>query len=357
MTRAATERLSTLTGVAVPVVQAPMAGVSTPAMAGAVSAAGGLGSIAVGALSAAAAETAIRDALPRCAGRLNVNVFTHARPRRNPAREAAWLRTLTPWFEELGVPPPAAMNEIYRTLDDEPDMLDVLTALRPPVVSFHFGLPTAASIHALKSYGACLIATATSVAEARRLVASGIDVIVAQGFEAGGHRGAFGDVPDEGLSTFTLLPRVVEAVDVPVLAAGGISSGAGIAAAMAMGAAGVQMGTAFVECPESAAGQAYRRMLREEPRHTAMTRLFSGRPARGIVNRFVRELQHLAAAVPDYPAAYDAAKQLSAAAPAGSTDFAAMWAGQGPVRERPLAAGELVRALGDEMTAALAGLM
>lgn len=343
-------RFTELLGLELPLVQAPMAGVSTAALAGAVSSAGALGSIAVGAMPAAAAEKAIATGLSECSGVLNVNVFTHARPHRDRAREAAWLQTLEPWFREFGAAPPDALQEIYRTFDDDPEMLDVLLALRPPVVSFHFGLPEAGSLRALKESGACLMATATSVAEAHRIEAAGIDVIVAQGFEAGGHRGAFSGEWDECLPTFSLLPRIVSAVEVPVLAAGGIMTGAGITAALTLGAAGAQMGTAFVDCPESAASDAHRQALRREPRTTAMTRVFSGRPARGIVNRFVREAGNDAHAVPDYPVAYDAGKRLAAAAQTtGSAEFTAMWAGQGPMRKETLPAGDLVRRLREEM--------
>jgi nitronate monooxygenase len=192
------------------------------------------------------------------------------------------------------------------------------------------------------------------VTEARRLEAAGIDVIVAQGFEAGGHRGAFAAEPDECLSTFTLLPRIVGAVNVPVLAAGGIATGAGIAAALALGAAGAQLGTVFIDCPESAAGEAYRRALRADEMTTAMTAVFSGRRGRGIVNRFVRELGDREREVPDYPVAYDAGKRLAAAATAaGSHEFTAMWAGQGPQREAALPATELVGRLGEELAATL----
>ena len=337
-------------GLKLPIVQAPMAGVSTAALAGAVTGAGGLGSVAVGASAPETADETLAAALKTGRGMLNVNVFTHTRPRRDVERERAWLRTLQPWFGEFDAQAPGSLDEIYRTFDDQPEMLDVLLAHRPPVVSFHFGLPRAQSIRALKSYGAYLIATATSVAEARQLEAAGIDAIVAQGFEAGGHRGTFvDDTNDECLSTFTLLPRVVGAVDLPVLAAGGISSGAGIAAAQALGASGVQMGTVFIDCPESAATHGYRHALHAEGMTTAITRVFSGRRARGIVNRFVREVACHEREVPDYPVAYDAGKRLAAAATAaGSESFTPMWAGQGPVRPEALPAAELIARLAEE---------
>ncbi len=344
--------ITDLLDLTLPIVQAPMAGVSTPALAGAVSDAGGLGSLAVGAMTAGAADQAIAAARSATTGPVNVNVFVHPAPRRDPIREAAWLARLAPRFLELGATAPDALAEIYRPLDDDPAMLEVLLDHAPSVVSFHFGLPRAATVRSLKAAGCRLLATATSAAEARVLEQAGIDAVIAQGFEAGGHRGAFGSV-DRQLPTFKLLPAVVAAVSVPVLAAGGISRGADIARALAAGAAGAQLGTAFVECPESAADPAYREALRAPDRRTAMTRAFSGRPARGLVNRFIDEFAPHEREAPDYPLPYDAAKRLAAAAmAAGSTAFSARWAGTGPVRATPLPATALLTALMEELNAA-----
>ena len=339
--------LTELLDLRLPLIQAPMAGVSTPGLAGAASGAGALGSIAVGAMTADAADRAIAEALGACDGPLNVNVFTHAPATRNPRREAAWLHRLEPWFSAFDAEPPAVLREIYPTLDAAPDLLDAILDHRPPVVSLHFGLPAPETLRRL------LLATATSVAEARRLDAAGIDVIVAQGWEAGGHRGVFEPARDEPLATFDLLGHIVAAVSRPVVAAGGLSGGADIARAAALGAAGVQLGTAFVSCPESAAGPAYRQALADPGRTTTMTPVISGRPARALDNRFVRELAGFADEVPDYPVAYDAGKALAAAAAAtGSHDFDVMWCGTGPVRERALPAADLVRAIADELAAA-----
>lgn len=338
-----------LLDLSLPIVQAPMAGVSTPALAAAVSDAGGLGSLAVGAMTAGAADAAIAEARRASTGPLNVNVFVHQPPRRDAGREAAWLRRLTPLFEEFGATPPAQLAEIYPTLDDAAELLSVLLDHAPAVVSLHFGLPRPATLRALQTAGCALLATATSVAEARLLQDAGIDVVIAQGYEAGGHRGAFASGADEELSTFALLPAVVHAVDVPVLAAGGLSNGADLTQALELGAAGVQLGTVFVDCPESAATDAHRRALRDPERRTAMTAAFSGRPARSLVNRFVRELGEHDADAPDYPLAYDAAKRLAAAAgAAGSSEFAAQWAGAGRPRPQPLPAAALLRALEEE---------
>ncbi|MFU8815150.1 MAG: NAD(P)H-dependent flavin oxidoreductase [Pseudomonadales bacterium] len=343
----------------IPLVQAPMAGVSTAALAAAVSGAGGLGSIAVGALTPEAADRAIAEAMQAAPGPLNVNVFAHPRPRRDRDREAAWLRTLAPAFAECGASPPPALEEIYRPFDDQPAMLEVLLAHQPAVVSFHFGVPAVPALQALKRYGACLMATATSVAEAREIEAAGFDVVIAQGYEAGGHRGSFHRGLDERLSTLTLLPRVAAAVSIPVVAAGGISSGQDVAMALASGADGVQMGTAFIGCTESAANSAYRQALQSPNMSTVMTALFSGRPARAIVNRFVRTYGHAESQAPAYPVAYDAAKRLAAAAPSemgemGAGDFAAMWAGQGKIRHQGLAAASLMHLLRQELQAAAA---
>lgn len=347
--------LTDLLDLQAPLLQAPMAGVSTPALAAAVSRAGALGAIAVGAMTADAADAAIGEALRACSGPLNVNLFAHAPARRNPEREAEWLRRLEPWFAEFDAAPPRTLGEIYPTMDAAPDLLAAVLDHRPAVVSLHFGLPEARTLQRLRAAGATLVATATSVAEARHLAAAGIDVIVAQGWEAGGHRGVFDPARDDRLPTFELLPRVVDAVRIPVVAAGGLASGADIARALALGAAGVQLGTVFAGCPESAAGDAYRRALADPNRTTAMTPVVSGRPARSLRNRFVRELADLAGLVPDYPVAYDAGKALAAAAArAGTHDFDVMWCGAGPVRDDALPATGLVRALMAETDAALA---
>jgi nitronate monooxygenase len=337
-------------GIALPIVQAPMAGVGTPALAAAVTSAGGLGSIAVGAMTPAAADAAIAATLAAAPGPINVNVFAHPIPERDAHREAGWLALLAPAFEAAGVPPPASLEEIYPPFGS--DLLAVLLEHRPAVISFHFGVPSASAIDALKRAGACLLATVTSAAEARVVEAAGIDVVIAQGWEAGGHRGAFLPGEETRLSTLTLLPRVIEAVRLPVIAAGGITCGRGIAAVLALGASAVQMGSAFIDCVESAASDTHRRALRDDP-PTVMTRVFSGRPARGIVNRFVTTFGHAEAAVPEYPLAYDAARRLSAAT-GGSAGFTAMWAGQGRIHHYGLSAAELVATLVRELEEARA---
>lgn len=334
-----------------PLIQAPMAGVSTPALAAAVSEAGGLGSIAVGATDASGARAMIAATRERTARPFNVNLFVHATPRPDPAREAAWLGELAPLFAEFGAEPPPALRTIYRSFADDPAMLAMLLDTAPPVVSFHFGLPPADAIAALQARGTVLLATATSIAEARAIEAAGIDAIVAQGIEAGGHRGVFDPAaPDDALGTLALVRLLVRSTRLPVIAAGGIMDGAGIAAALDLGAAAAQLGTAFIACPESAANAGYRAALAGPGAwHTRMTALISGRPARALPNRFTALEATIAATPPDYPIAYDAGKALHAAALArGEHGFSAYWAGQGAPLARALPAAELVAALLEE---------
>jgi len=344
--------LADLLGIRLPIVQAPMAGVSTPALAAAVSNAGGLGSIAVGSADVEATRRLIRETRALTGRPFNLNLFCHRPPRRDPAREARWLETLAPRFRSFGAEPPARLAEVYRTFVGDETMLALLLEERPPVVSFHFGPPPRAAADALRAAGVRLLASATNLDEARALEAAGADAIVAQGYEAGGHRGVSDpDAPDDRLGTLALTRLLAARCQVPVIAAGGIMDGAGIAAALALGAGAAQLGTAFVGCPESSADAAYRAALASPAAaHTVMTRLISGRPARCLQNRFTE----LAAAVdegtlPDYPLAYAAGKALATAArAAGETGFSAQWAGQGAPLARFLPAAELVAALEDE---------
>ena len=344
--------LADLLGIRLPIVQAPMAGVSTPALAAAVSNAGGLGSIAVGSADVEATRRLIRETRALTGRPFNLNLFCHRPPRRDPAREARWLETLAPRFRSFGAEPPARLAEVYRTFVGDETMLALLLEERPPVVSFHFGPPPRAAADALRAAGVRLLASATNLDEARALEAAGADAIVAQGYEAGGHRGVSDpDAPDDRLGTLALTRLLAARCRVPVIAAGGIMDGAGIAAALALGAGAAQLGTAFVGCPESSADAAYRAALASPAAaHTVMTRLISGRPARCLQNRFTE----LAAAVdegtlPDYPLAYAAGKALATAArAAGETGFSAQWAGQGAPLARFLPAAELVAALEDE---------
>lgn len=343
-------------GVEVPIVQAPMAGVSTPALAAAVSNAGGLGSIGVGATDAAGARAAIADLRSRTDRAFNVNVFVHGPAKADPAREAAWLDWLSPLFAEFGAEPPKALRTIYKSFADDEEMLATLIETKPPVVSFHFGVPTLDVIRGLKRVGATLLATATSLEEARKIEAAGIDAIVAQGIEAGGHRGVFDpSAPDDGLGTIALTRLLVQNIKLPIIAAGGIMDGAGIAAVLDLGASAAQLGTAFIACPESAADEAYRAALTGPGAyHTRLTSLISGRPARALANRFTELHKGVAALLPpDYPIAYDAGKALhSAAKGKGEHGFGAQWAGQGAPLARAMPAAELVATFVRELNAA-----
>lgn len=336
-----------------PIFQAPMAGVSTPAMAAAVTNAGGLGALGLGAATPEQARAMIRDTRAATDGPFNVNLFCHAPARTDAVIEAAWLAELAPLFAGFGAVPPETLSEIYRSFLVDDAMLAMLLEERPAVVSFHFGLPDARRIAALRDAGILLFASATSPGEARAAEAAGIDAVVAQGYEAGGHRGIFDpEAHDDRLGTLALTQILVRDLSVPVIAAGGIMTGGGIAAALAAGAAAAQLGTAFVGCDESAADAAYRAALAgAAAHHTRMTAAISGRPARCLQNRFTDWAEaHRDARVPAYPVAYDAGKALNAAAKAaGEGGFGAQWAGQGAPLARAMPAGDLLALLAAEM--------
>jgi len=337
-------------GVRLPIIQAPMAGTSTPRLAAAVTEAGGLGSIAVGAVKAAAARDMIAAVRQATRGPFNVNVFCHRPARRDRTRETAWLQALAPEFARFDAAPPARLEEIYTSFVVDPDMLDVLLDTRPAVVSFHFGLPPPDVIRCLKAAGILLLSTATSLAEAEAGVAAGVDAIVAQGWEAGGHRGVFDPAePDARLGVAALIRLLVRRLDVPVIAAGGVMDGAGVAAVLDLGAQAAQLGTAFICCPESSADAFHREALfGPSPFATTMTSLISGRPARCLANAFTAldEGQLGGLTPPDYPIAYDAGKALAAAARArGNGGYGAQWAGQGARLARALPAAELMAML------------
>ena len=338
--------------VRIPIVQAPMAGVSTPVLAAAVSNAGGLGSIAVGATDPAGAQAMIEATRGLTKGAFNVNLFVHSAPRADDAREHIWLDALRPLFQAYGAEPPSALRSIYKSFADDDDMLAMLIGQAPPVVSFHFGIPGADRIAALKGAGCLLIASATSLAEAKAIERAGIDMVVAQGCEAGGHRGVFDPAaPDDRLGTMALTRLLVKRSALPVIAAGGLMDGAGIKAALALGAVAAQLGTAFIPCPESSADDAFRAAL-DSPgaEHTVVTSAISGRPARCLANRFTDWARDAPSQVPDYPIAYDAGKALHAAAKAcGESGFGAQWAGQGAPLSRTLGAAQLLSLLWQEV--------
>lgn len=324
-----------------PVILAPMAVAGTPALAAAVSNAGGLGSLAIGHLTVAQAAAEIARTRALTDRSFAVNLFCHRPARRDAAAEAAWLDRLSPLFAQYGAVPPASLHEIYPSFTGAGPMLDLLCETRPALVSFHFGLPDAEALRRLRGAGAVLAATATSRAEADAIAAAGLDLVVAQGWQAGGHRGVFDeDGPDERLETLDLL-AALQRTALPVIAAGGIMEAADVRVALAGGAVAVQCGTAFLRAPEAAATAAHRAAL--SGGQTTMTRAVSGRLARSVENLFTAID---GADAPAYPVAYDAGKALNAAAvAAGEAGYGAQWAGTGAARAVARPAAETVAAL------------
>jgi len=339
--------LQTLFGIELPIVQAPMAGVQGSALAVAVSNAGGLGSLPCALLDATAMRKELASLAAQTRRPFNVNFFCHAQSAPDVQREARWHAALAPYFAEFGVDPARIATGAGRAAFDA-EAAGLLAEFRPPVVSFHFGLPAPELLARVRAWGAKIMSSATTVDEARWLEAHGVDAVIAQGLEAGGHRGIFlGDDLSTQVGTFALLPQIVRAVNVPVIAAGGIADARGVAAALALGAAGVQVGTAYLLCPEANTSALHRAALKSEAaRVTALTNLFTGRPARSIVNRLMRELGPISAAAPAFPLAVAAIAPLRAAAEArGSSDFTSLWAGQNASGCREVGAGELTRSL------------
>jgi nitronate monooxygenase len=339
--------LRDLLGIEHAIIQAPMAGVQGSALAIAVSNAGGLGSLPCAMLGL----SALREELERIRAQTNkpynVNFFCHRPPVPNAERDAAWRSTLSPYYRELGLDieaiPAAAARGSFTV-----EAADILSEFKPAVVSFHFGLPSPELLARVRSWGAKILSSATTVEEARWLEAHGADAIIAQGLEAGGHRGMFlSDDLTTQVGTTALLPQVVRAVAVPVIAAGAIVDATTVTAAVALGAAGVQVGTAYLLCPEATTSAVHRAALKSEAaRHTALTNLFSGRPARGIVNRVMREIGPINALAPAFPLAGAAVAPLRAKAESlGSGDFSPLWSGQNASGCKEIPAAELTRQL------------
>jgi len=334
----------------VPIIQAPMAGLALSDVVVAVSEAGGLGSLACALLNVDQARSELEIIRRQTSRPINVNFFCHKPPRADPAREVMWRRRLDAYFVELGLDSNAPFPSSDRAPFDE-KMCDLVMEFHPEVVSFHFGLPDKNLMARVQRAGAKIISSATSVDEARWLEDRGCDAVIAQGYEAGGHRGAFltQDVSTQ-VGTMALVPQVVDAVTVPVIAAGGIADSRGIAAAFALGASAVQIGTAYLLCPEAKTSPAYRQALRNaKDNETALTNVFTGRPARGMVNRLVREVGPMSDSAPDFPLAAAALAPLrSKSEMAGSADFSPWWAGQAIRLFRELPAGELTKQLAAE---------
>ena len=339
--------LQNLFGIEFPLIQAPMAGAQAAKLAIAVSNAGGLGSLPCAMLTLDAMKKELGEIKSQTAKPYNVNFFCHVPPVPSDEREARWRAALTPYYNEFGIDAaniPAGPGRAPFTAE----AADVLSEFKPAVVSFHFGLPPSNLMERVRSWGGKIISSATTVDEACWLEHHGVDAVIAQGLEAGGHRGIFlsGDLTTQ-LGTFALLPQIVRAVKVPVIAAGGIADAQGVAAAMALGAAGVQVGTAYLLCPEAMTSSVHRAALKSAgTRHTALTNIFTGRPARGIVNRVMREMGAINSAAPEFPLATSAIAPLRAKAEGqGSGDFSPLWSGQNAGGCKEIPAAQLTREL------------
>lgn len=339
--------LQSLLGTALPIIQAPMAGAQGSALAIAVSNAGGLGSLPCAMLAPDAMRKELAAIRAGTDKPYNVNFFCHTPPAPQPGVEARWRETLAPYYAEFGIDPDTIPAGPGR-LPFSGEAADILDEFRPPVVSFHFGLPADALLERVRRTGARILASATTVDEALWLQERGVDAIITQGLEAGGHRGMFlSDDLSTQVGTFALLRQLAPVTRVPLIAAGGIADAQGVAAAMALGAAGVQVGTAYLCCPEATISALHRAALMSPAaRHTAVTNLFSGRPARGIVNRVMRELGPVNPSVPAFPLATSAIAPLRAKAEAqGLGDFTPLWSGQNPGGCAAVPAAEITRAL------------
>jgi nitronate monooxygenase len=341
--------LSALLGTRWPLLQAPMAGAQGSEMAIAVSEAGGLGALPAAMLSLESLRAELGAMKSQTARPYNLNFFCHPTPAPDAAREAHWRQTLAPYFAELDLDPAATLPAPARA-PFSAEAAALVEEFKPPVVSFHFGLPDAALLARVRACGATVLACATTLEEGRWLQDRGVDAVIAQGLEAGGHRGMFlSDEISTQLGTVALVPQLVRALRVPVIAAGGIADAQGVAAALALGAAGVQVGTAYLLCPEARITPLHRAALQSEAaQHTALTRLFSGRPARGIVNRLMRELGPMNPAAPAFPLAGAALAPLRAQAESrGCSDFSPLWSGQNASACRTTKAAEVTRALAE----------
>ncbi|WP_422646676.1 NAD(P)H-dependent flavin oxidoreductase [Agrobacterium tumefaciens] len=343
-------RIIDLFGIDLPVIQAPMAGASTPEMAVEVSNAGGLGSIPSAQYSAEQLRDILSQVRRQTSKPINVNFFSHVMPQADPARDMRWRGRLAPYYVELGLDPSAPLPTTGRKPFDTA-FCEVVEELRPAVVSFHFGLPPSELVERVRNTGAKIISSATTVSEALWLEERGVDAVIAMGFEAGGHRGNFlsSDMSTQ-VGTMALVPQIVDAVKVPVIAAGGIGDGRGVAAALILGASAVQIGTAYLFSPEAKIPAVHRKALETaSDDNTALTNVFTGRPARGVVNRIMREVGPLSELAPAFPTAGSALAPLrSAAEEMGSDAFTNLWSGQAAKLSPHMPAADLTRNLAEE---------
>ena len=339
--------LQDLLGIELPIIQAPMAGVQGSELVVAVCEAGGLGSFPCAMFGPEAIRREIAQIRAGTSGAFNVNFFCHTPPEPNPVAESRWQQVLKPYYEEMGLDIAAIVPGPGRS-PFTAEMAELLAGIEPPVVSFHFGLPADDLLAAVRSCGAKILASATTVEEALWLEARGVDAIIAQGTEAGGHRGHFlSDDLSVQSQTRSLVAEIVARANVPVVAAGGIASAADVVDLMKLGAAGVQVGTAYLLCPEASTRPLHRAALASDGAvDTAITNVFSGRPARGIVNRLIREQGPISQLAPEFPLAANALGPLRAEAEKrGSGDFSPLWAGQNVAACREVPAGVLTREL------------
>lgn len=347
-----------LFGIEKPIIQAPMAGANGSEMVIAVSEAGGLGSLPCAMLNVEKAGAEIGIIRQRTANPFNVNFFCHTPPDADANSQMRWLKHLKPYYSELGLTPPEIVGAVARAPFDEA-MCQLMEEHNPAVVSFHFGLPSEEHFNRVKDAGCKAIASATTVEEAVWLESKGCDAIIAQGSEAGGHRGMFlsANIATQ-IGTFALVPQIVDAVSVPVIAAGGIADGRGIAAAFALGASGVQVGTAYLSTPESTITDLHRAELRNPNSDaTALTNVFSGRPARGIMNRIMRDVGPMSDVSPAFPTAGGALAPLKAKAEEkGDHAFSSLWSGQGAGLCNETTSAELTEALANDALQALKAL-
>jgi len=348
-------RLCDILGIDHPIIQAPMAGSATPALAAAVSNAGGLGSLGCAEMAADALAAQVAKLRAGTNRPFNLNFFAHPAPRTALPAFTRTRERLLPWYRRLGLAEPAAAATPRGPGFDE-ERLALLLSLKPKVVSFHFGVPDQASCAALRAAGLVVMSTATTVAEARALEEARIDVVIAQGWEAGGHRGSHAPrAPADGVGTLALVPQIVDAVSLPVVAAGGIGDGRGIAAAFALGACGVQIGTGFLSCPEAATDPVRRAMLRDAAEtDTMMTDAFSGRAARAVRSAYALDMERTRIDLPDFPSLYDLSEPLLQSTNPKEASF--LLYGQAARLNRELPAAELVARYVEEADAVFAKL-